>query len=81
MLKTFCLFFIRIYQKTLSPDHGVMRFFLPRGGCIYRPTCSDYAYQAIKKFGLAKGSFLAAKRLARCHPWSAGGHDPINNNI
>lgn len=80
MLKTLGLLLIRLYQKTLSPDHGPLRFVLRRGVCIYQPTCSDYTYQAIEKFGLTKGGWLGLKRLGRCHPWHEGGHDPISNN-
>ena len=81
MLKNLTLFLIRVYQKTISPDHGVIKFFLRRGVCIYQPTCSEYAHQAIKEFGIAKGAWLGAKRLARCHPWHAGGNDPLKISI
>ncbi len=64
---------IRLYQATLSPDHGPWR----RPGCIYQPTCSEYTYQAIEKYGIIKGTFLGAKRIGRCHPWAKGGYDPV----
>ena len=57
------------YRKHISPLLG------PR--CIYTPTCSEYALQAIQKYGALKGSFLAAKRILRCHPFHAGGYDPV----
>ena len=60
---------IRGYRKYISPLLG------PR--CIYTPTCSEYALQAIRKYGALKGSFLAAKRILRCHPFHAGGYDPV----
>ncbi len=60
---------IRMYQWTISP-------FLPPS-CRYTPTCSDYAIQAIKKYGLFKGWFLALKRIGRCHPWGGSGYDPL----
>lgn len=61
--------FIRAYQLVLSP-------LLPPS-CRYTPTCSQYALEAIKKHGPFKGGWLAAKRIARCHPWGGHGHDPV----
>ncbi len=75
--KLIALVFVRLYQKTLSFDHGPMRVFYPQGYCRYSPTCSEYTYQAIKKYGLIKGSFLGIKRIFRCTPWSDGGSDPL----
>ena len=69
---------INLYQKTLSPDHGVLfsgRY--PNGYCKYYPTCSEYAKQAITKHGSIKGVFLATKRIIKCNPLSHGGMDPI----
>ena len=60
---------IRIYQWTLSPMLG------PR--CRFHPSCSHYAHEAIGRFGLAAGGWLALKRLLRCHPWHPGGLDPV----
>ncbi len=60
---------IRVYKYAISP-------LLPMA-CRYTPTCSSYAEQAIKKYGVIKGSWLAAKRIARCHPWGGHGHDPV----
>jgi putative membrane protein insertion efficiency factor len=68
---------VRLYQKTLSLDHGPLRFLFPNGLCRYYPSCSEYAAQALKKHGLWKGGALALKRLARCHPWARHGHDPV----
>ncbi len=64
-------FLIRLYQKTLSPDHGWFKAAHPHGFCRFYPSCSEYAYQAIEKHGYGKGIALAAKRLLKCHPWSA----------
>lgn len=61
--------FIRAYQYLVSPFLG--------DSCRFHPTCSDYACEAIHVQGVAKGAWLALKRIARCHPWSAGGHDPV----
>ncbi|MBL7141766.1 membrane protein insertion efficiency factor YidD [Patescibacteria group bacterium] len=68
---------IRLYQKTFSPDHGPFSLIHPwPGTCKFRPTCSEYAFQAINKYGLLKGGFKALRRVFRCHPWSHGGYDP-----
>jgi len=60
---------IRFYQRVISPA-------LPRR-CKYEPTCSRYAVQAIQRYGILRGSVLAAWRLLRCNPWSHGGYDPV----
>jgi putative membrane protein insertion efficiency factor len=70
---------IRLYQRIVSPPlHAFSLFFgiLP-SQCRYQPTCSDYARTAIARHGLARGSWLAAKRIARCHPGSPGGLDLV----
>jgi putative membrane protein insertion efficiency factor len=60
---------IRLYQRVISPA-------LPRR-CKYEPTCSAYAVQAIRELGVLRGTIVAAWRLARCNPFSDGGHDPV----
>jgi putative membrane protein insertion efficiency factor len=60
---------IRVYQRILSPA-------LPRH-CKYEPTCSAYAVQAIRRYGILRGAVLAGWRLLRCNPWSHGGVDPV----
>jgi putative membrane protein insertion efficiency factor len=60
---------IRVYQLTLSPWLGRQ--------CRYDPTCSHYAREAIERFGARRGSWLAMKRLGRCHPWGRSGYDPV----
>lgn len=60
---------VRFYQQAISP-------YLPPS-CRYIPTCSTYAIQAIEKYGAAKGSYLAAKRILRCNPFHKGGYDPV----
>lgn len=77
-IRVFVLKIIRIYQKTLSFDHGVFRHLFPNGYCRFYPTCSEYAYQAVEKHGVIKGGLMALWRVLRCHPWSKGGHDPVN---
>ncbi len=66
---------IRLYQKTLSPDHGFLKHWYPYGYCKYTPTCSQYGYESIKKFGVVKGSMKTIWRILRCNPWSHGGLD------
>ncbi len=68
---------IKLYQKTFSFDHGFMKSFFPHGYCRYHPTCSDYGYQAIEKYGVIKGGLMALWRIIRCNPWSKGGNDPV----
>ena len=60
---------IRFYQSRISPLLGAR--------CIYVPTCSEYARQAIARYGLAKGGWLALRRILRFHPLHAGGYDPV----
>lgn len=64
---------LRIYQKTLSFDHGVFSLFFPNGYCRYHPTCSEYAIKALEKYGFIKGGLKAVWRVLRCNPWSKGG--------
>jgi len=66
---------IRLYQHTLSLDHGPFRALRPHGQCKYHPTCSMYALQVIERLGVWRGGFLTMKRIARCHPWAVGGVD------
>jgi putative membrane protein insertion efficiency factor len=68
---------IKIYQRTLSFDHGVFKFMFPGGYCKFRPSCSEYTYQAIAKYGLWRGGLKGAWRLLRCNPWSKGGEDEV----
>ncbi len=60
---------ITVYRYTLSPLLGK--------NCRYLPTCSEYAYQAIDRFGPVRGGWLAIKRIGRCHPWGGSGFDPV----
>ncbi|MFC1721838.1 membrane protein insertion efficiency factor YidD [Patescibacteria group bacterium] len=69
---------IKGYQKTLSPDHGILFSHLyPQGCCKFYPSCSQYASQAISRFGVAKGFWLATKRVLRCSPIGEGGVDDV----
>lgn len=78
-MKKIALFLIHIYQKTLSYDHGWLGKLYPNTRfCKFTPSCSEYSYQAIEKYGVLKGTFLAMKRIVRCNPWTPPGqHDPI----
>lgn len=61
---------IRLYQKTISPS-------LPPNTCRFYPSCSHYGYQAIYKYGVFKGGWMAAWRVLRCNPFNPGGVDPV----
>lgn len=61
---------IRGYQKYLSP-------LKIRTHCIYTPTCSQYAIEALQKYGVLKGTFLSCIRIIRCNPFAKGGYDPV----
>lgn len=63
---------IRAYQYLISP-------LLPNS-CRYTPTCSEFAIEAVQKHGILAGSWLAIKRVGRCHPWHEGGYDPVPDN-
>lgn len=68
-MRALLLALIRAYQFLFSPWVG--------GSCRYWPTCSEYAREAIETHGAARGSYMALTRLARCHPYGAGGVDPV----
>ncbi|MFM9142808.1 MAG: membrane protein insertion efficiency factor YidD [Bacteroidota bacterium] len=68
-MRRLLILLVKGYQALLSPH-------LPPS-CRYSPTCSQYAVEALGKFGAWKGSWLAAKRILRCHPWGGHGHDPV----
>lgn len=70
------LWMIRIYQKTISPDHGWFAG-LTMHGCRFHPSCSQYTYTAIERYGIIKGGYLGSKRILRCTPFTDGGYDPV----
>ncbi len=67
--KNTAVFLIKFYRRFISP--------LKRPCCRFYPTCSSYALQAVEKYGFFKGSFLALKRILKCHPFNPGGYDPL----
>lgn len=71
MIKKVLLASIRAYRLCISPLLGQ--------SCRFTPTCSEFAYQAISAYGSGRGLFLTVHRLLRCHPFHAGGYDPIEN--
>ncbi len=68
-MKRLALGLIRLYQQTIS------RVLPP--SCRFEPTCSQYTYEAITRFGIFRGTWLGIKRLSRCHPFNEGGYDPV----
>ncbi len=75
-MKRLVLAAIRLYQKTLSPDHGPLSGGQQRV-CRFYPTCSVYTYQAVEKYGVIRGLGKGFWRVLRCNPFSKGGHDPL----
>jgi len=63
---------VKLYRLAISPWLGM--------NCRFQPTCSEYAIEALQKHGVFKGSWLAAKRIGRCHPWGGSGYDPVPGN-
>lgn len=68
-MKKIVLSVIKFYQRAISP--------YKKPCCRFYPTCSEYAKEAVAKYGASKGSWLALKRICRCHPFSKGGYDPL----
>ncbi|MGA2916073.1 MAG: membrane protein insertion efficiency factor YidD [Sedimentisphaerales bacterium] len=73
MAKETIIFAIRLYQSSLGLFLG--------GQCRFVPSCSEYAIEAVRQFGAVKGSYMAVKRILRCHPFSRGGFDPPSVNL
>lgn len=68
-MKHLALDLIKLYQATISE--------VTPHSCRFQPTCSQYTYEAIQKYGLIKGSWMGIKRIARCNPFGEGGYDPV----
>ena len=60
---------VKVYRFAISPWLG--------GNCRFQPTCSEYAIEALREHGVLKGTWLAARRIGRCHPWGGSGYDPV----
>jgi uncharacterized protein len=69
MMQRLLIALVKAYRFFLSPWLG--------SACRFEPTCSRYAIQALARHGAAGGTYLTLRRLGRCHPWCAGGHDPV----
>lgn len=77
-MKKLILLSIRFYQKTSFFHNYFFRmFYMSDKVCRFKPTCSEYTYQAVEKYGVLRGLFLGLKRIVRCNPWNKGGYDPL----
>lgn len=76
-MKQILVVIIRLYQKTVSPDHGLLKSRYPYGFCRFYPSCSEYAAQAITTHGAVKGVYYGVRRIIRCNPFSRPGVDHI----
>jgi putative membrane protein insertion efficiency factor len=77
-MKNGALRLIRLYQKWLSFDTGILRLLFPNmGTCRFSPRCSEYMYQAVERYGMIKGLSLGFRRILRCNGFFAGGVDPL----
>lgn len=78
-MKKIVLWIIRIYQRTFSFDHGILgRIYPNTRNCKFAPTCSEYTYESIDKYGVIKGLILGGKRVIRCNPKAQPGqYDPV----
>lgn len=74
LLTLLCILLIRLYQLTLSP---ILHLLAPGSGCRFYPSCSSYALEAVRKHGPARGTWLAIKRIGKCHPWGGSGIDMV----
>ena len=70
VMRSAMLAMIVFYRRYISP---MKRY----PTCRFRPTCSEYAYEAVSRYGALKGGIIAAKRILRCHPWGKSGYDPV----
>lgn len=78
MIKKCILKTIKLYQHSHILNSYIFRvLFLSDQVCRFSPTCSQYTFQAVEKYGSLKGLWLGLKRIVRCHPWNKGGFDPI----
>lgn len=76
-MKILILSLIKFYQKNLSFDSGILKFIFPNKTCRFFPSCSEYTYVAIEKYGIIFGINKGLKRIIKCHPFNIGGFDPV----
>lgn len=76
-MKSVIHLFILLYQKTISPDHGLAKALFPYGFCRFYPSCSEYVKDAVGQDGAIRGLARGAWRIIRCNPWNKGGVDKI----
>lgn len=76
-MKFLLIALIRMYQKTVSPDHGWFRRPAQAPVCRFTPTCSEYMIEAISAHGIITGVGLGSRRIGHCHPYHKGGYDPV----
>jgi putative membrane protein insertion efficiency factor len=72
-VKFILIAFLKAYRALISPLYGQV--------CRYHPSCSAYALGAVQKHGSVRGGWLAVRRVGRCHPWAAGGYDPVPEHV
>ncbi|MDE0140950.1 MAG: membrane protein insertion efficiency factor YidD [Caldilineaceae bacterium] len=68
-MRSVLLLLIRLYQRGISPLLG--------SNCRFHPTCSQYTYEAVERYGAVQGGWMGLRRICRCHPWHPGGFDPV----
>ncbi|MCZ0938607.1 MAG: membrane protein insertion efficiency factor YidD [Caldilineaceae bacterium] len=68
-MRAVLLLLISLYQRGISPLMG--------SNCRFFPTCSQYTYEAVERYGAAQGAWMGLRRICRCHPWNPGGFDPV----
>jgi putative membrane protein insertion efficiency factor len=78
LIQSIVLAGIQFYRRWLSPLNKIL--FGPSAGCRFEPTCSVYAYEAIRLHGIFRGGWLLGRRLCRCHPWGGAGWDPVQED-
>ncbi len=79
MFRSLSLSAIRFYQKTGPQRNALLKCLNPsvKKTCRFIPTCSEYMYEAIRRYGIVKGVLLGGRRILHCHPWSSGGYNPV----
>lgn len=77
-MRKLALYLIKLYQRSWFFRVPILKtLFLSDAACRFTPTCSEYTYQAISRYGIIRGGLKGIKRIVKCHPWSKGGDDPL----